>query len=438
MSPSSGEHGGSKFLDSVYKTVLSQFHGEIAARINVEQMFILIDGVLPLEACLYYEVLPLYLDGQHIYLGMVCPDDSTASDYVRRIVSYHNYSSVSHPITAETLQAMLTAYLNYSGNKQNITPEQTQVIRSQLHRSARARADQSVDRNQQQTFIVDRPDDLLQDAMSGADAQTYAGPRSVPDLNDPMIEASAEVAPTAPLTPLPKPVVNRSASKSDEGQAPPSMVLPLLPELKIQAHLLASPVERLAELQPPELLQELLGRVLFGGIGRLYFERQAQSGRVLWSQNGVLQSVLERVDLAILEGLIQELKQMAGLPLTLIESAQQIELERIYNQARILLRFRFMPTASGEEATVQVLRGAALKFYQQQQLTNLERDALSIAKQLQIKLNEIRDRADARSGLARSRLESLPALSQLLHQIEAQVGILKSSLDSNDPLDDEA
>jgi hypothetical protein len=36
-----------------------------------------------------------------------------------------------------------------------------------------------------------------------------------------------------------------------------------------------------------------LGRVLIGGIGRLYFERQSEQGRILWSQDGVLQSVLE-------------------------------------------------------------------------------------------------------------------------------------------------
>jgi hypothetical protein len=85
------------------------------------------------------------------------------------------------------------------------------------------------------------------------------------------------------------------------------------------------------------------------------------------------------------------------------------------------LRFRVMPTVHGEEATLQVLRGAALKFYQQQQLTNLGRDALSIAKQLQLKVNEIRDRARTSSSFSADRLEALPALNQLLHYIEEEL-----------------
>jgi type II secretory ATPase GspE/PulE/Tfp pilus assembly ATPase PilB-like protein len=134
-----------------------------------------------------------------------------------------------------------------------------------------------------------------------------------------------------------------------------------------------------------------------------------------------LQSVLERVELGLFQGLILEMKRLAKISLLPVKQPRQVEIERLYEQNRVLLRFRFMPTQNGEEATLQVLRGAALKFYQQQQLSNLEHDALRMARQLQNKLSEIRDRARKESGLADARLEALPALAHLLRRMEAQL-----------------
>jgi len=102
-----------------YAQVISKFQGDLAARLDVQQMFILIDGVLPFEACLYHQVLPLCLEGSRLFLGMVTLDDYAAADYVRRIVAYHNYSLVPRSISAEALQAALSAYLSYSRNKGN-------------------------------------------------------------------------------------------------------------------------------------------------------------------------------------------------------------------------------------------------------------------------------------------------------------------------------
>jgi type II secretory ATPase GspE/PulE/Tfp pilus assembly ATPase PilB-like protein len=172
---------------------------------------------------------------------------------------------------------------------------------------------------------------------------------------------------------------------------------------------------------------------LLRGIGRLYFERHDQFGRVLWSQNGILQSVIDKLEAPIFQGIIDELKLMAHLPLIPLQKPKQTEIERLYRRNRLLLRFRFMPSEGGEEATIQVLRGAALKFYQQQQLASLERDALTIAKQLQVKVNEIRDRRSSEQGLASTELKALPMLTQLLHNIEEQLGALQVDDDQELP-----
>lgn len=454
----------------VYPSVLAKFQGDLAARLNVEHMFVLIDGVLPFEACLYYQVLPLYLDGSRLVLGMVSPDDASGADYVRRIISYHNYSLVTRSISSDALQTSLSAYLNYSGGKEQLNT----VPRSRLRRSAKSRSEPS-DQNLQQTLVVDSPDELDAVGFASPDALTslpkdvtsglYANPpvsqlsSSDPAAIDASIEEQASAVPADPIAPgtvelspppdnelaqalsLPAAIADAAIAgnplSADRPALTPAAIeancraaarLPLLTPLvplTLQLNRLSSPIDTLTSLPPPELLQELLGRALHSGIGRLYFERQSQQGRVLWSQSGVLQSVLDHLNGATFQGIIHEMKLMNNLSLIPVLAPKQVEIERLYQQTRLLLRFRFMPSKHGEEATLQVLRGAALKFYQQQQLAKLERDALIIARQLQTKMSEIRDRAQAEPGLSSAKLEVLPALTQLLHTIEEQIGSLQ-------------
>jgi hypothetical protein len=503
---------------SVHQHIQSRFQGDWVERLNVEEMFIFIDGILPFEACLYYQVLPLFIEGSRLSLGMVSPEDSSALDYVRRIISYMNYSLMPRPISSEALQAVLSAYLHQAGTQQDLQ----NLSRNRPNRgSARARSEQKLDRNTQQTLIVDSPEDLnlesgrdeiqptpvppphipfvpalpvnesplpftdpaltdnaTQELSAIPDLPAVPDLPSVPDLaleldlsldqdlslepdllldqdlsldqdfleEDPSLEEDLSLEQDLLLEQDPPVAIESPAMLSDIVDAveastllpeppatntPPPIVPPAfvaaLPSLEIRANHLSSPVEVLATLPPKELLKELLARVLLGGIGRLYFERQVQYGRVLWSQNGVLQSVLDKLEPDLFQGLINELKLLTSMPLLRVQTPRQVEIERLYQNTRLLLRFRVMPSVNGEEeATLQVLRGAALKFYQQQQLTSLERDAISIAKQLQLKVNEIRDRARTEPGLSKNKLDALPALNQMLRYIEEQLEDLQS------------
>lgn len=425
MSSTLGDRTDPSSLDTLYDRVLTHFKDELNGRLSIEQMFILIDGVLPFEACLYYQVLPLYLEGSRLHLGMVNTQEATAIDYVRRIVSYHNYSLVPRSITSEALQAALSGYLNYAGGQAAL--QQRPLIsgsRNSRH-SGRARAEQHIDPTTQKTLVVDSPEDL-NDARYSASAtpQVPTPPPEIPFIpNEATPQQAFQFSEDSP------PLVAKLRSRLEQSDAPAqqSVIPPLLssiPRLELKATRLSSPIESLAALPPNELLQEMLARVLHGGIGRLYFERQPQGGRILWSQNGVLQSVLENLKPDVFQGIINELKLIVGLPLLPTQKPRQIEIERVYRQTRLLLRLKLIPSEQGEEATLQVLRGAALRFYQQQQLNKLERDALQIAKQLQTKINEIRDRATSEPGLVGARLEALPALTELLKHIESQINSL--------------
>jgi len=493
----------SKFPDSIYQSIRSHFQDDLAVYLDVQQLFILIDGVLPFEACLYYQVLPLYVNSDRLILGMVNPNDSAAMDYVRRIISYHKYRPIAHTISSEALQVVLSAYLNYSGSQASQKADSgfSQKSRSPYSSSKSRSKQPQVDHNAQPIYIVDSPEDLNLELpgefLPNLSSTSISVPQhSIDPSEHPTVPTSNIPNAPFPSTPLPfkptqleplesnplasleptqptdliapmgladgqdqqadaQPLENlrvdaqqhspaaNSRVKVDSAeymsheipQTPeiPSVLLQPIPPLKVQLNHLNEPIEALANLPPPVFLQELLGRVLVEGIGRLYFERQHRHGRILWSQNGVLQSVLERLDLQQFQGIINELKLLAHLSLLPITQSRQTETERLYKHTRILLRFRFSSTTSGEEATVQILRGAALKFYQQQQVVSLERDALGIARQLQTKLNEIRDRARSESGDASMRLDILPALSQILKNIEEQVDHMQPESDQSSP-----
>ncbi len=423
-----------RLSDPVQRRILSQFQGDWVDRLNGEQMFMLIDGILPFEACLYYQVLPLFLEGNRLNLGMVSPEDIPACEYVRRIISYLNYSLVPRQISSEAVQVVLTAYLNHIGEKQSLESKR-QIFSYGHHRYSDRAASQETTQNDRQTLIVDSPEDLnLSSPATFNQVPPIAPPQALPqhpDLESTLSDAPLPDAPS-PDAPSPETSWEKPIAKIETAKIETASLLKALPPLEIQADYLSAPVETLANLSPRAMLRELLGRVLVGGIGRLYFESHLYYGRVMWSQNGVLQSVLEKLPLTVFRGVLDELKQMAGLSSRSIEQAKQVEIEYLYDRNRVLLRFRFMKSAHGEEATLQVLRGAALKFYQQQQVTKLERDAMGIARQLQNKLKEIRDRAHSEPGIAGARFEVLPALSQILRSLEDELDDLGvNDLDTN-------
>jgi len=469
-----------RLSNTVQQRILSQFQGDWVERLNGEQMFMLIDGILPFEACLYYQVLPLFLEGNRLNLGMVSPEDIPACEYVRRIISYLNYSLVPRQIASEAVQVVLTAYLNHIGEKQSLESKR-QVFSYGHHRSPARAASQETTQNDRQTLIVDSPEDLNLPPQS---VHLSSAPPMAPrrQATPPSVSSSSAPSPSAPSPSAPSPdlevtlpdapfpevslleaissetiPLDSALSKTPVSATPTSAtpageliretpiattetasLLRALPMLETRADYLSAPVEALANLPPRPMLRELLTRVLVGGIGRLYFEAHAYHGRVMWSQNGVLQSVLEKLPLTVFRGVLDELKQMARLSPQPLEQAKQVEIEYLYDRTRVLLRFRFMNSSHGEEATLQVLRGAALKFYQQQQVTKLERDAMGIARQLQNKLKEIRDRAHSEPGLAGAKFEVLPALSQILRNLEDELDGLgvtdpgANNLDSNE------
>jgi hypothetical protein len=92
---------------------------------------------------------------------------------------------------------------------------------------------------------------------------------------------------------------------------------------------------------------------------------------------------LERVPLGIYQSIVDRVKALAKLPPVPLESRKKLALEKIHQQERLLLRLEMFPGQWGEEATIQVLRGKALNFYEQRQIKKMAEQAVSLALKLE-------------------------------------------------------
>ncbi|MEQ9371713.1 MAG: hypothetical protein RIG63_22180 [Coleofasciculus chthonoplastes F3-SA18-01] len=488
--------------------------------VDTEQMFRLIDSILPFEACLFHQFLPLSLEGKYLKLGIVDPHDSTALDYVRRILAFMNCSLKVEQITANTHTAMLSAYLN-QGHLETAPKRQ------------RSKRQQSIPRSEQATLIIDdaslaedeanqpepstpspqaaaqkhnstpvasqpQPSDAAhltedettepQPSTSSANAATASQPPTshevsqteneavqpeeskaaaktnnnspareskptliiddirqlqeelnqssdVPNLEDsqPSVATPQPTSPSSNHSPAQPPPPSGKTVSAQTALTPVfqrSLPTKALLSLDVNPLYLSRPIAFLATLAPHQIVEELLGRLLQGGIGRLYFQRQSERGRVVLRQDSSSQSVLDKLSLSVFEDIIIELKRLVNLPLQPITQPKQIESERLYQQESLLLCLRLVPGTHGEEATLQLLRGAPLNFYQQQKVERLGQDAIKLAGQLQHKLNEIRDRSYRYSIPP---VDTLPTLNQLLHHLDIQLEtLMQNSLDQQD------
>lgn len=380
-----------------------------------EQVFLIMDSLLSFEVCLHHQIVPLNIEENNILVGMVQPDDVDALNYVEPILSYMNLHIVVQRITDDSHRATMSAYLNYK----NTIPFNIKKY-PPLERLFSKKAAPVIGQSLSNAEVVENTKSHHQTEFIHVPPEI----REIREVGSKQLIEQAEN-----LLPIPE---------ADGTLSNPNCLIPLRISSEIDIASMVeipkvfSPVEVLVTLPAKQLLEELLGRILAGGIGRLYLERQSDQGRILWSDNGVLQSVLDKLPLSIFQGVLNELKQITALPNTNATEVQQREKEFLYQQKRLLLRLRVMPGTYGQEATLQVLRGAALKFYQQQKLTHLSRNTVETIQQLVRMLRELQDRLLLDSDPNVHQLEAINNLSQLMERVDQEIKILT---DQNWPLE---
>ncbi len=468
-----------------------------------EQMFALIDSVLPFEVCLYHQVLPLSVRENILYLGAVHPDESEGLKYVQALLAHTSYKITIKPISATTQQHYLSAFLSYDRQLKeagqdlieqgaqvalaqevsagepldefdsNTIPDaqRAELLKQQGQAAGSANGDAEGDDEEDEGLITPGLDDTVAipvqttgdageplDATVGIDLAAIANnqpmspsseadPAVTPDLADsgadnfddsvsadpldtdnpddfaqefeaalaaediPQSRFSIEQAANSTLLSAPSIITSHSVSLPPSKPNPPTLALDQAADLDNLAP------EEMGNLPPRALTQALLQRSIVQGIGRLFLERHQDHGRILCSQDGVLEAVLDPIALPNFQGVINELKLLAEVPLLQVERAKQVDVERMHDEELLLFRLRLTPGIHGEEATLQVLRGAALKFYQQQQLSKLGQNALTLARRLQHQVAEIEARSRLLPGAGAESFPSVPELRQLIRYI---------------------
>lgn len=377
------------------------------------EIFRLVEVYLSFEACLYHQILPLEVQNETLILGMVNPQDGAALEYASRILAYVNRTVSIYMITAEEHREILSAYLNFKNSGQpTVASAASQPQEDPAEKSDSATRTTFVpeaETDEQESLPHQIPVDSSTDSLLNSANNSSQHPESsLTGINTSVSDRPNPVDPS--VQSLQEIEANINNTKLEDL---PILCVPHQEEL--------NSLDVLPTLPPKQFLAELIARVITGGIGRLYFERLPYEGRILWSENGVLQSVLEKLPLSAFQGGLNELKRFAKLPLQTLSEAKQIEREYLYQQQRLMVRIRVMPGMYGEEATLQVLRGAALKFYQQQQLAKLSRDALGISQQLSYKLHELQARMVKNSNVSPEQIEALTVLNRLLYNLDNQI-----------------
>ncbi|MEO0408572.1 MAG: hypothetical protein AAF289_14590 [Cyanobacteria bacterium P01_A01_bin.135] len=428
-----------------------KFPDDLRERVNIEQMFTLIDRLLPVEICLHYQVLPLFTEGRRLHLGMVFPNDRLARDYSQKIAAYLNYGLVSEPIPASVLQATLSAYLKYNATPSAqrsappstalgpVAPEAPQAPSHSYQPNSLTSSGAASEAHPQaiQPQTSGAPDTETTPSSSGAapkaleqpenragEAKTYVLDSPPTYLDSPIGSLGPRVE-RLPAAPAVEPDVTQPTLRLEETEAPQ------LPALTLNIRYPELPFEQLRDLRPHYLLPELLGRALAGSISRLYFEAQATQGRILLSDNGVVRAAIDAISHEQLRGVLRELKRLIQLPVASINSVRHAELEYRYGDNNVLLRTRVTTNSYGESAMLQVLQGSALKIYQRQKLLRVGHETIEALKQAQLRVSEFSGLLEALPDCPRAANELLGDLARILQGTSQQVVSLQQTCQIN-------
>ncbi len=367
---------------SAYSQENHDYNGFQLTDVKLDETFNLIQSLIPLKTCQFYQILPISLQKDCLILAMVNNEDIIALDHVNVILAPFNYGLKIEKIDQQTHQIIISSYLNYS--------------RALL-------SEQKILEEEQETKIE-------------AD---YSEIESLSAFSSP-IKNKPNTSPQATYSPDQTSVEKNTNQATDITNVAFNAVSS---SLNVEAHYLSAPADFLATLAPTQIWRELLGRILLGGIGRLYFEQKAHYGRILWSQNGTLQFSVNEIATDIFREVLNEIKKIAHLPLVTVHKITKVEIEKYYQGERLLFRLRLQPGEYGEEGNLQILRGKALIFYQQRQMNDMTTQALEVAQQLERKLRQIR----ARKKINPSPISNLTELNELQASIQRQLKLLEES-----------
>lgn len=419
---------------------------------NSKEIFQLIDQVFPLDSCRHYEVLPLKLDGIHLVLGMLDPNNEESIKFANSIAKVFKYDLEIKLIDLQTHQIILANYpqnqsqsyrkqqdqnktvidTNFNPNTplKNITNTRTVDSAPTIISSDVADPIREIDSKPE---LSDLPPDL--DFLKDLDFTPQ--PEVKPPLHQPDSAATVFENPDQVISHKPGNHLDNKATiiaeNPDELLTPKTLQDDLqivLGEAQISqliAETLGKTTPEVVEPETPDFLPPLLSQISWQKLLEKAFQHQSDTlkltrysdrGSIIAEQNSIIQSSLEEVALPIFCSLIDEIKRMARLPQNTASNSKKVVLERFHAEERILLRLEFNTQKQSEEVAIQILRGQALRMYEQQQMDRIGDQALQLAKQLEKTLRKIQACFDS------AELNNLTELQTIHSRINHQLRLL--------------
>ncbi|MDA0266535.1 MAG: hypothetical protein O3A14_06110 [Cyanobacteria bacterium] len=163
MPPSAGDQGLPLTTDNGADRH-SEASGQADLGLELSQIYALIDSILPFEACLYYQVLPLMIEGSRLVMGMVNPHDQAAEQYMKRQLAFINYSITTRTVSSEWHRDLLSKYLSHTAKTRQQppppSPSPPATPSTQPKPAAPVSAASHPEIGTNPTFVVDQPDQL--------------------------------------------------------------------------------------------------------------------------------------------------------------------------------------------------------------------------------------------------------------------------------------
>lgn len=429
---------------------------------NSKEIFALIEAVFPWDSCHHYQVLPLKLQGNNLTLGVVDPSNEESLKFVKSIAKVFKYNLELKLIDTQTHQIILASYpqKNQQSQKQEGNYDRT-IVDTSLNPEAslntdvpprRILADSAptiVSQPESQSFptqsnssevFKDLPADLdfLRDwDLTEKPHPPQSSPKDIsvsfPEDSAPFLNQQQSINSDDQKTIISDDPAKLLAREQSQYLQEPQIVFseeqisdlvaetPVVPQEILEFKSLPV-VDFLSELQPQFSWQKLLEQALEHKIEQLNFIQYSDYGSIIASKNNITQSTLDHLPLPAFCSVIDEIKEMAKLPLDSNTHPRKVVFEKIHEQERILLRVEFSAQVQAKETEqkdfiiVQILRDEALTIYEQQQLDKISEQALKLAHELEKTLRKIHVCFDSAKLTNLTELQTVQ--SRIKHQLE--------------------
>jgi type II secretory ATPase GspE/PulE/Tfp pilus assembly ATPase PilB-like protein len=334
---------------------------------------ILIAQFLPVEICIYYQVVPISTDHDMLVLGMVDPEDLAALDYVGKMLAYSGLKIQPYPLSFPQQQELIAYYFSH-------------------------------------------PPDPAEVAALRLAAQAGRTPTSQPTP-----VADPTPAPQSSSAPDPAPADTATASATTQTVAIPGRLTTSQPVR----------VEDESDETVQQLLNSMLRRALDEKADQIFIEpHDGNTCRVRYRQQGILRDLFKELSDSIRAKLLSNMKRMVLLDPQIIGEQQIAEVERIYRGESLVLQLRVVPQRSKEGAILNILRGDSLLKYQQGQNNIRIAEVLAVAQQTEQIMQQLQGvlstMVDKLKHYPSKPTADWQALTQTLDAVRAQSEMIQS------------